>query len=213
MVRLGVTFSATGTGNIFSIMTAPVVLNQPTDSVHGLAYAIGTLTLAGNLVTANGANLNINKSSGTLHAFGFGYAANGANNPNLVTSPAETAATFRQLTQITNSESSATTTFDASHWDNAGVLTTISGGTASIHRVFLMPSGIAGSQIYIQYGQATYGNLANALSGIQTEVFTVNPDLGVYGCLIGYIISTANATTLNNAGQATFVPAGKFAFP
>lgn len=212
MIQLGVTWSALSTGNLISVMAAPMILNQPNTNLYGLAYALGTISLSGNLVSANGANLSINKSAGILHAFGFNYSTGGANSNNLVSTPAETAATLQYVTQLTNSESATRTTLDVTHWDNAGTLTAITGGTTSIHRVWCLPTGTTGNQIIVQYGQATYTNIATATSALTTETFVVCPDFNQTAALIGYVIVTANATALNGA-SASFIPASKFAIP
>ena len=214
-IPLGVTWSTIGSGAIFNIETAPTVLNQPTVNIAALAYALGSFNSSGNIISANGANLNINKSAGSSYSFGFNYASGGANNPNFITNPVETAATFRYVTQLTNSVSATRTTLDVANYDVGGVITAIPGGgsTSAIHRVFLMPSGVAGAQIIIQYGQANYSSLANAVAAIGIESFIINPDIDGFGVLLCYIACTKSATALNNTGNTTFRTAQRFALP
>jgi len=212
-IQLGITWSTTGTGALYNIFTAPIPLNQPTVALTGLIDALGIFTVSGNIITPNGANLNINKSAGNLFGQGIGYAINGADDPNRLTTPSETTVTFRYVTQLTNSQSATRTTIDVANWDNAGTITALSANNhAAVHRVFLLPTGSTGTQVIIQYGQADYtSGLAGGLSGIETEQFLVNPDVDSRAALIGYIIALKNATALNNVSQATFVPAYKFA--
>lgn len=214
-IVLGTTWSVTGTGALYNVMSAPTALVQPTASLFGFMAALGTFSVTGNAISANGSNLNINKSAGTLFAGGFGYGATGANNPNQVTSPAETAATFRYVTQLTNSESATTTVVDVSKYDSGGVITNIpgAGSPAAIHRVFVLPTGVSGSQIVIQYGQATYGSVSTATAAIGTEPFVLNPDIDKVGVLLCYLVAAKNATNLSNTGQATFRTAANFALP
>lgn len=214
-IVLGTTWSVTGTGALYNVMSTPTALNQPTASLFGFMASLGTFSVSGNAISANGANLNINKSVGTLFAGGFGYGLTGANNPNQVTAPAETALTMRYVTQLTNSESATRTTIDVANYDVAGTITAIpgGGGTSSIHRVFIMPTGVSGSQVMVQYGQATYSSLANAVAAIGTEPFVLNPDIDAVGTLVCYLACTKSATQLNNTGQATFRTAARFALP
>lgn len=211
-IQIGYTWSVIGTGNLYNIFSAPVVLNQPLANLFGLGLALGSFSTTGNLVSANGANLNINKSAGNTYTPGAGYKANGANSPNAVTAPSETAATFRYVTQATNSQSATRTTIDVANFDNGGVITALATNAhAAIHRVYLLPTGTTGNQIVIQYGQVDYTTLAAAQAAIPTEPFIVCPDIDGTAALIGYIVSVKNATTLNNTAQAVFIGASKFA--
>lgn len=212
MIQLGVTWSALSTGALIAVISAPITTNQPNTNLYGLAYALGTISLSGNALTPNGANLSLNKSSGLLHAFAFNYATGGANNNNLVNSPAETAGNLYTVSQLTNSQSAVRTTIDPTKWDNGGVLTTISGATSTLQRIWALPTGTAGNQLIVQYGQATYSNVANASNAIGHEAFVPCPDLQQTAALIGYLAVAANATALNGA-SAIFTPAAKFAIP
>jgi hypothetical protein len=213
-IDLGVTWSATGTGVIYNIISAAIVQNQPAPTRNGLAEALGTVNVSGNVVSANGANLNINKTAGTIFGPGIGYFQNGANNPDQVTSPLETAATFRYVTQLTNSESATRTTLDVANIDVGGTITPLTAnGNAGVHRVWLLPTAVAGAQIIIQYGQAQYTNLTTADTNHLTENFVINPDLGNKAALIGYIAAVKNATQLTNAAQAMFNFAYRLSIP
>lgn len=212
MIQLGVTWSALSTGTLIAVMSAPITTNQPNTNLYGLAYALGTISLNGNAVSANGVNLSLNKSQGLIHAFAFNYATGGANNNNLVTAPAESAGNLYLVSQLTNSQSAVRTTIDPTKWDNGGTLTTISGATSTLQRVWCLPTGTAGNQLVVQYGQATYSNVANASNAIGHEAFIPCPDLQQTAVLIGYIAVAANATALNGA-SAIFTPAAKFAIP
>lgn len=211
-IQLGITWSVLSTGVLYNILTAPIPLNQPLPALTGLINAIGMFPVSGNFVTPNGANLNIDKSSGELFGQGIGYATNGANDPNRLNSPTETAATFRYVTRNTNTQSATRTTLDVANYDLNGTITALgTNANSSIHRVFVLPTGTTGNQIIIQYGQTQFSTLATGLSGIQSEDFIINPDLDGRASLVGYIVAVKNATALNNAAQATFIPAYKFA--
>lgn len=217
-ILLGTTWSALSTGALFFIVSQGVVLNQPAPTWSGLADALGPFAAAVNgcYVTANGANLNLNLTGGTLFGPAIGYYATGANNPNQLTVPSETAATFKYVTQLTNSLGAARTTADVGNYDVGGTVTAIPGGGANstIHRAWLVPNGTAGSQLVLQYGQTVYTSLTNAVNAIGTNpAYVVCPDLDTRATFIGWIAIEKAATALNNTGQAIFRPAQRFSQP
>lgn len=214
-ILLGVTWSALSTGNIFFILPQGVIVNQPVATTNGIPAALGPFTMSGGVTSANGANLNINVSASTMFGASVGYYANGANNPNQLSTPAETPATFRYVTQLASSESTTTTAVDVTHYDVGGTITLVPGGgsTSTNQRVFLLPSGTSGSQVVLQYGQTTYGSLAAASAAIGTADWIMCPDLDNLAVFLGWISVEKSATTLNNTGQALFKAAQKFAKP
>jgi hypothetical protein len=185
-------------------------LNLAFDTPLGLtdmSIAIGPINESGNVYSANGANLNINKSSGIV----FAIAANIKNsnkNPNRLTVASETASNFFYTYQdgVGGFTVSALTTaiVPGSYDDGDGTLGSVSNNNWSVHRIF---TTIA--LTVVQYGQATYSTQSGALDGIQTEDFSLNPDLD--GALLrSYLIVKGNATDLSSSSEAQFVAAGKF---
>lgn len=214
-VQLGITAYSSVANAIFNIQTTPVLDRQPVNQLYDLFYSLGPFSISGNLVTPNGANLNWDKSSGTLFSAGFNYATS-MTNPHIVSSPGTVTSAFRYATQLSGSQSlTQTTNIDVGHYDLNGVITAIPGGgsTCSIHRVFQFATNLTSEQFAIQYGQATYTNLANAQAALGLEKYTLNPDFVGIGILIGYIIAIKSATALNNTAQAIFVNPARFANP
>lgn len=214
LIQLGVTASTIGAGVLFNVQTLPVLLRHPANQFADLIYGLGPFSKTGNIVSAAGANLQLNKSAGTLFAASFGYAAT-PQAPNNVASPAETPMTWRYATRVSGSQGPLTTLFDPGHYDVGGVITPVPGGTnvSTIQRVYLFGTGVATAQLAIQYGQSTYSSLSNAVAAVGAGTFTENPDFEGIGILIGYIVSIHTATALNDPTQAVFVRAGKFAAP
>lgn len=211
-IQLGVTGSVIGPGTLFNVQSLPVILQQPAEQFADLLYALGPFSTDGNGLSANGANLQVNKSVGDMFAASFTYATT-PNDPHHVVSPAETPMTFRYATQLSGSQGPLVTNIDVANYDVGGVITPIPGGanTTAIHRVFLFGTGIATAQLAVQYGQAFYASLSAGLDSIGTGSFIINPDFVGIGVLIGYIVVIKSATALNNGAQAVFVRAGKFA--
>lgn len=214
-IQLGITAYSSASSSIFNIQTTPVLDRQPVNQLYDLLYSLGPFSISGNLVSPNGANLQWNKSSGTLFSAGFNYATS-MTNPHTVSSPGTVASVFRYATQLSGSQSlTQTSNIDVGHYDLNGVITAIPGGgsACAIHRVFQFATNLISEQFAIQYGQATYTNLANAQAAVGLEPYILNPDFAGIGILIGYIIATKSATALNNTAQAIFVNPMRFANP
>lgn len=215
---LGVTGSVLSTGALFNVQTIQVVLNQSVNQLYDLLNALGPFSVSGNIITANGANLSLNKSAGTV--FDASFASGSApNDPHIMSSPAETPLTFRYATQASGSQGTLVTTLDPSHYDLNGTVTLNPQGnaTATIQRVFLFGTGVATAQVAIQYGTVIYNNLAAAQSAVANGTgvgnFPVNPDFNGIGILIGWICMVKNATDLTNTAQASIIPTSKFVNP
>lgn len=159
-----------------------------------------------NIVSANGANLSINKSDGFLFGQGLNYS-NDVRNPNKIATSAQTAASFRYRTQ-TGGTSSAVTVINPAVYDVSGTITSISGSAnrATNQRVYLAPNG----NIIIQYGQEVYDNLTEAISGLQFENFVEYVNVAENSILIGIITVTKGCTALNNTTDARFLAVSRF---
>lgn len=216
-ITLGVSLYDTGLAQLVEVQTQPVILGQQANQLADLMDAIGPLNLAGNLVTANGVNLSINKAAGTLFSRASNHFASGVltDNPHISPSPAQTPATIRRIIRTSVIPTPPPVlTIDPANYDNAGVLTPVGGGTntSTIQQVWVFATNVTTAQIAVQYGQQTYSSLSAGLAAIGTENFTPAPITAV-GALIGYLVVTRTATNLSDPAQAVFVKAGKFPTP
>lgn len=161
---------------------------------------------SGNVISANGANLNINKSSGTLFGQGINFQADNTN-PHRRTISATTAQSFIYRT-MTGGGATSVVLIDPTKYDVGGVITTVGGGSnaSTNQRVFLYPNGV----VLIQYGQAVYANLAEAISAIQTESFVKFTNVNSSAILIGIISVQKNCTNLSDTTKAKFSQVSKF---
>jgi hypothetical protein len=160
----------------------------------------------GVIVSANGANLNINTSNGTLWGNGIGWITNQLN-PDSVSISGTSPTTFQYRVQ-TGGTFSNTTTIDVANYDLNGVITPVGGGAGSStnQRVYLYPTGV----IRIQYGQTVHASLAAAVTAVQTETFVEYSNNRDNAILIGVISVNKSATQLNNTSQAVFSFVSKF---
>lgn len=194
-------------GTIVQAQDEVVSFLDSTNQIFDLAESLSIFNADGNIFTANGANLNINKSAGILYSKGTNFTVN-IKNPHEVSIPAQTAATFAYITQLAGSTGADTTLIVPGSYDNAGTITSIPGSNnrATIQRIYLFPSG----NIRIAYGQQFYNSLAEAVQSINTEDFIANPNIAGNGVLVGLLAVTKGATDLSDSSTAKFLRASKF---
>ena len=173
--------------------------------------AFGPLKLSGYEISANGANLFVNKSSGKAYAMGRNYPTD-PNNPNIVTDtdalPVTTVYRWYR-----NGSGGFTTVVsnavDPTKWDDGtGTLNSVSGGHYTIQRLFALPN--QPSVIGIYYGREEYNSIEKAQAHIQYEQFSENDSTATQGVFLGYLVVRGNTTALNNANHAKFIAAGIF---
>lgn len=203
LIALGaVIHSNLTTINLINNISAPT--NAGTNQLHDLMEAIGALNVDGNKITANGANLSINKTAGDIFKLGVNFA-NDWKNPHKLNLPLQTLATFRYRTQ-NGTEGANVTALNPALYDVANVLTAVPSNKFSIQTVTLFQTGA----IRVQYGQATYATLSEAESAINTRTYNVEANIAANGITRAYIILKNTATSLQNASDTKIVEAGKF---
>jgi len=197
-------FSVIFGGVVALTQAIPVVEPQPANQLADLMDAIGPFSVTGNVITPNGANLSINQSGGTLFSRSFNHTVT-PNNPHIFSTAAQSPALFHIATQSTTVFPPSVTTIDPANYDVGGVITPVPGGAnvSTLQRVFLFAVNNVPDQLAIQYGQATFPNLAAAAAAAGQGTFVVNP--AFIGTVIGYIAVTKTATNLSDPTQATFI--------
>lgn len=193
--------------NTVNNIAAPIITN--TNQLHDLFEAVGALNTSGNKYTANGANLNIDKSSGTIFKLGINFI-NNWREPNALTLGVQTALTFRYRTQ-TGTEFADTTVIDPGFYDVAGTRTAIPGSPNqfTIQRITIFQSGLT----RIQYGQNLFASKTDAIAALGVAPFVTETNIAENGIFRAYLVVRANATTLNDLAQAEFIEVGKFGSP
>lgn len=216
-LMLGVTFYDLNTLSIIEVQSLQIPLHQQANQFVDLMDSLGPFSITGNVISANGVNLQINKSAGTLFARSFNLFVTGVlnDNPHVSTSPLQTSLSFRRILRTPAVVTPPlVNTLDPANYDVGGVLTPVGGGVnnSTIQRVWLFATNDLSSQVVIQYGQTVYNSLANAGAAIGSGTFTPSP-VTVDAALIGYIVVTRSATNLTDPTHATFIKSGKFATP
>jgi len=170
-----------------------------------LAEAIGFFNVDGNVVSANGANLSVNKSEGDMFKNGSNYH-NDADNPNVITLAALSAATFQY--RFSNGDNGTTgTSIDPDNLDDgAGGHTAVGNNKWSIQRFYSFTS----NNLKVQKGVAEYNSLDSAVNAISTESYITEPSIEANGLLRGWLIVAKGATDLSDSAEALFLEAPQF---
>jgi len=181
-------------------------LQSPMSQMLDLFDSIGPFVYEGGIITNNGANVKLNRSQAKMFVASYNYATNNQS-PNNVTIASATAATWRYATQTTLAGSSLSD-LDPTQYDVGGTITALGGSDTrtSVQRVYLFPSG----NMNIQYGQAFYTSLADAIQNYQAEAFVENPTIKGIGVLIAYVVMQKNCTDLTNVNRCKIIIAPKF---
>lgn len=184
----------------------------PHDTALDMINVIGVINVSGNVFSANGANLNIDKSSGEAFLPGSNFSVS-KKVPNISTQIAQSPATFNYSWRdgVGGYNISAPTQLivPGKYDDGTGGVGSPNGvvlpSEYAVHRIYMGVSGF----VAVQYGQEVYANLADAEARFQTETFDSNPDFE--GTLLRcFLIVRGNATALNVAAAAEFIAASKF---
>ena len=174
-------------------------------SLYDAIEAIGFFNKSGNVFSANGANLNINKSVGIMFKMGSNYDTD-VNNPHERTLAALNPAQFQYRFSDGTSGILTETNIDPNNLDDgAGGLTAISANRWSIQRIYVFTS----NNVKIQRGVSEYSTQSDAIAGIATEPYVTEPSIAANGLLRGWLIVKQGATALNGA-DALFLSAPKF---
>lgn len=198
-------------GSIFEIVATQVALPQQANQFADLTQALGAFPVSGNTISANGANLSVNTTGGTLFIRGRSQGT-APDDPHIVSTSAASPAQYRRGLQSTINFGVPVSVIDPANYDNAGVLTAVGGGanSSTIQRVYAFAAASQPDQMVILYGQKVYGSLTAAVAGAAGEAFTVNPQIAANGTLIALIAVTRTATNLSDVTQAQFIQVGKF---
>lgn len=174
-------------------------LNQ----VFDLMQAVGPINVTGNRYTPGGANLTLQRSAGSIFKFGAGLTEL---DPHTV----PVAASAVPITNLRYRTRNGEVTGDITNiipgsYDLNGVVTAVPTNDFTIQRIFMFSSGLQ----RIQYGQATYTSLVNALDALATrqENFVVEANMVENGLLRGFLVVRNNCTNLQDAATARVVSA------
>lgn len=183
----------------------PDVVLDGIDQFNDLLDALRGFNVSGNIISANGANLFINKSGGYIFKKGANFVTSNLN-PHLLQLAGLTAPSNLRYRLQNGTEYANTNVIEPDSFDNAGVRTLVPSNDFTIQRIYLFPSNL----IRIQFGQATYGSMAIAIQAIQTENFVTEQNIADNGLLRGLLVVKRGTTDLTDPTKAKFLEVDRF---
>lgn len=195
---------------VTSIASAPTPGYDQTHMLIDLADALGLVNKSGNIYSANGTNLKINKSAGQVYAVGYNHA-NSAKQPNVTTDAASTATSFftgyRDGLGGFTVGAAITDVPVANYDDNSGTLAAIPASDPwTIFRIVYFP---AIDNHVMLYGQNLYKTQKSAEAAIFGEAFDLAPEVS-NGIIRAYLITKNVTTDLSDLAEARFIEANLF---
>lgn len=181
----------------------PTVITGIRDQFDDLMGILGILNISGNVISANGANLQINKSQGYIFKRGIGF---GTVVPNELLMPSLIGPANIRYRLSNGTEYVDTSVIELSYQDSATTKAAIPVNKFSIQRIVLFPSNL----IRIQYGTGLYNTIELAAAAINTEAFTLESNMASNGLLRAYLIVSGVCTSLQDTVNARFINADKF---
>lgn len=198
------------------VKTFPITAYDNTAQINEFANIFGPLKKSGHKVSANGANLSINRAAGVAFALGRNYTAD-PENPSTVSDSAKTQCVIHRYYRNNSGgfvlddgpSGNGYTVLDPTKYDNgSGTLQTVSGGNFAVQRLFYFPG--TPNIVVSYYGHNTYASLIDAEKEYTLEDFLEAENTSDQAIYLGAIILRGNATAVNDAAQAKILTAGAF---
>jgi hypothetical protein len=194
-------------GNITSVSPFQRAIPSADLIAIDLAKFLGVLA-SGVEITANGANLNLNRSSGEMFRTGSNYTTS-VKDPNVAAISSGSAISFQYRYRNGSGgfkADAATTSVNPSVYDDgSGTLVAPGVNKFTIQRVYVFANG----NTFIVPGQTIYNSLDLAKVGITTENPVTDPQLADAN-LRAFIVVKQATTALNSATDAYFQSGGMF---
>lgn len=207
-IALGLIGHANNT-NIIAIVNNPLPAFDAVARLSDLAHSIGGFNILGNIYGFNGANLNLDKTSGESYQLGNNFHTD-RSTPDVTSDPSESTLQWNYSYRDGSGEYNVlgkVTVIDPGFYDDGdGTLGTVSINSWTVQLIKHFPGG-AGHRM--EYGQTVFGAKADALAAIPDINHQHNPAF-VTGIIRCYLVVRGGATDLSDAGDAQFIVAGKF---
>lgn len=184
--------------------------DEPFDACYDLAKAIGSINVNGNVYSANGANLQLNKTNGNCYRFQVNADQNRHEPSYTSESPLSSLSFGRCYRNVAGTGVNFVvnqTTIDPNYYDVNGALSAVGNNNWSIQRIYMFPRT---NSTYVFYGQNQYGTKAEALANLVSETFTFTSEFFLPAVFRGWLVINQGASNLSSTSQAVFLPANKF---
>jgi len=195
-------------------------------AVHELQDFLGVLS-KGNTISANGANMKLNRSSGEIFQISNNFQNDRASPHSQIIPPGSAFSFVRTVRNGSGGWTDSLTDTVVSNKYDDGTGTDVNGiplGSVSnnfwtIQRIYIGSLARAYTDlntytetpvVAIAPGQATYASKAAAIDGLTTEIYIANPTITSNAVLVAYIISQGNTTALNDSTKCQIIQANNF---
>ena len=203
-------------GTVRFAKTFPTAAYGTHNEFSEFARIFGPLKKTGHTITANGANLSLDRAAGTAFALGRNFSTD-ANNPSIITDGAQSIVNFYRYYQdgsggfvLDDGVSNAGyTVLDPTKYDDgSGTLATVSAKKFTTQRLYYFPSttGI----VVAYYGRNEYDSLDAANTQISAEPFTEATNTAQQAIFLGYVIMENTCTDLSAATNSRIIQGGLF---
>jgi hypothetical protein len=180
-----------------------------------LIKTFGPIKKSGLTIGANGANLSVNRASGSGFIIGSNYQIDQFD-PDRIILSAKTPSLLCRIYRdgsggyvFDNNSGSYYNNIDPTNYDNgSGTLQTVNNNQWTIQRLYTFPS--APDDIICYYGTQIYNSQGAAIENIIYEPFTEAEITQLNSIFLGYIVVRGGATNLSSISDATFIQAGLF---
>ena len=178
-----------------------------------LLRVFGPMKKSGLVVSANGANLRLNRTSGTLYRIGSNYTENQFDSEVKTVVSANPANLWRVYRNGTGGyvfDTNSNTFYaniDATKYDNnSGTLQTVNNNQWTIQRMYMFPNNHG--TIITYYGPAVYNSQTEATAAISTETFTEATITAENAVFLGFMIVRGGASNLSSTSDVKFIQSG-----
>ena len=198
------------------VKTFPITAYDNTSQINEFANIFGPLKKSGHKVTANGANLSINRAAGVAFALGRNYAAD-PENPSTVSDSAKTQCVIHRYYRNNSGgfvlddgpSGNGYTVLDPTKYDNgSGTLQNVTSTKFAVQRLFYFPG--TPNIVVSYYGHNVYDSIIDAEKEYILEDFLEAENTSDQAIYLGAIIMKGDASALNNTAQAKILTAGAF---
>ena len=180
-----------------------------------LIQTFGPIKKEGLTLSANGSNLQVNRSAGEGFIIGSNYQTDQFD-PDKIVISAKTPSLLCRIYRdgsggyvFDNNSGSYYNNIDPTKYDNgSGTLQTVNNNQWTIQRLYTFPS--APDDIICYYGTQIYNSQGDAIDNIPYEPFSEAPITLLNSIFLGYVVVRGGATNLSSLGDATFIQAGLF---
>ena len=184
----------------------PDVVLDSHSQLNDFFDAFKTFNINGNVFSANGANLFLDKSQGNIFKRGVNFETDNKN-PNIKTTQSLNTITDLRYRLSDGTEYLNTGNTVSLYQENPlGTRVPMSSTGYSVQHIVLFPSNL----VRIQYGQSEHPSMANAINAIYSNPYVVESNIQENGLLRGYLIIKGSVTDLTNTDDAKFIEADRF---